>query len=82
VQATVDAVKVALVAPAGTVTLAGTVATVASLLESVTTAPPAGAAALRVTVPIEVLPLVTLTGLRLTEDKVAAGAGVTVSMAQ
>jgi len=78
----VDAAKVALVAPAGTVTLAGTVATVASLLESVATAPPAGAAALRVTVPIEVLPLVTLAGLRLTEDKVAAGVGVTVSTAQ
>src|SRR2546427_1079760 len=57
VKAAVDAVKAALVAPAGTVTLAGTVATVASLLESVTTAPPAGAAALRVTVPIEELSL-------------------------
>ena len=72
-------VKLALVAPASTVTLAGTFAAV-ELSESVTTAPPAGAAALKVTVPVEELPPTTLVGLRVCEDKVSAGpAGNTVS---
>jgi hypothetical protein len=44
-------VKAALVAPAGTVTLTGTAATLVSLLASVTANPPAGAAPLNVTVP-------------------------------
>ena len=56
-------VKLALVAPASTVTLAGTFAAV-ELSESVTTAPPAGAAALKVTVPVEEFPPTTLVGLR------------------
>ena len=64
-------VKVVLVAPAATVTLAGTVA-VAALLESVTTAPPAGAAALKVAVPVEKLPPTTLVGFTDTADKLAA----------
>ena len=46
-------VKVAEVEPAGTNTLAGTVATVVSLLDSVTVAPPAGAGAPNTTVPTE-----------------------------
>lgn len=46
----VETVKVAVVAPAVTVTLGGTV-TAALLLESVTPNPPAGAAAVSVTVP-------------------------------
>src|SRR6476660_10540400 len=71
--------KVALLAPAGTVTLAGTVAAVL-LLDSVTVAPPVGAAPLRVTVPVDELPPVTLVGLTATEDKDKA-AGVTVSVA-
>jgi hypothetical protein len=44
-------VKVALVAPAGTVTLAGTVATAVLLLDRVTTVPPDGAGLFNVTVP-------------------------------
>src|SRR5207245_8254058 len=69
--------KVALVAPAATVTLAGTVAATVLLLESVTAAPPAGAAPLRVTVPVEELPPVTLVGLSATDDKDRPG-GLTV----
>ena len=66
-------VKVALVAPEATVTLAGTVATAVLLLDSVTTAPPLGAAPLRVTVPCEELPPVTLVGFSVSEDRVKAG---------
>ena len=73
----VATVKFALVAPAGTVTLAGTMATAVLLLESATAAPPAGAAALRVTVPVEGAPPVTLVGLRLTEERVVAAGNVT-----
>src|SRR5215203_3276724 len=65
VDAVTDAVltlNVALKAPAGTVTLAGTVATLV-LLDSVRTAPPEGAALVRLAVPCEVLPPTTLAGL-------------------
>ena len=65
-------VKVLLVAPAGTVTLAGTDAAL-ELSESETTAPPLGAAALSVTVPVEELPPVTLVGLTVTDDRAAVG---------
>ena len=47
----VEMVNLALVLPAATTTLDGTVATPVLLLESVMTAPPEGAAPLRVTVP-------------------------------
>jgi hypothetical protein len=60
-------VKVAVVLPAATVTLAGTVATPVLLLDKETTAPPVGAGAVRVTVPVEVLPPATLVGLRANE---------------
>jgi hypothetical protein len=64
----VDTVKLALVAPAATVTVAGTVATAVSLLESVTSTPPAGAGVIRLTVPVDAAPPVTLVGLRLSEE--------------
>src|SRR5216117_1423334 len=74
-------VKVALVAPAGTVTLAGTLAT-APVLASVTTAPPAGAGAVKVTVPVEGLPPTTLVGFKVTEESGSgAPAGLITSCA-
>ena len=60
-------VKLALVAPAGTVTLGGTEATAGWLLPSDTTAPPAGAAAFKVTVAVEELPPTTLLGFSVRE---------------
>jgi hypothetical protein len=76
-------VNAALVEPAATVTLAGTVATFVLLLESVTAAPPAGATPLKVTVPCEDTPPVTLVGLRASDASVTAPVepGVTVSVA-
>jgi hypothetical protein len=73
-------VKVALVAPRGTVTVGGTVATLVLLLDRETSAPSLGAGPLSVTVPVEELPPVTLAGLRLSDERVGAG-GVTVSTA-
>jgi len=64
------------VLPVGTVALAGTPAADVSLLERVTVTPPAGAAPLRVTVPVEGFPPVTLDGFRETEDRVTAGVTV------
>src|SRR5437773_12457823 len=63
-------VKLGLVPFPATVTLAGTVATLVLLLERATTAPPLGAGALSVTVPVEELPPVTLVGLRLSDESV------------
>jgi len=79
-EVVVDTVKPALVAPAVTVTLAGTVAIAVLLLESATVAPPVGAGVVRVTVPVEGVPPVTLAGLRLTEESV--GGGFTVRTAE
>src|SRR2546421_495979 len=69
-------VNEALVAPAGTVTLEGTRAAEVLLLESATSAPPAGAGALSVTVPVEDCePPTTVAGLSVTEESVAVGGG-------
>jgi hypothetical protein len=71
-------VKVALVAPAGTVTLplGGTVATDGLLLERETTAPPPGAGPFSVTVPVEGFPPVTLVGFIASAERIG---GITVS---
>ena len=75
-------VKLALVCPACTLTLEGTVATDVLALESVTVAPPEGAAALRVTVPLELFPPVTLVGLRVSDESVTEDdEGLIVSVA-
>ena len=61
-------VNVALVAPAGTVTLEGTLAA-PLLLESATCAPPVGAGPLNVTVPVEEFPPATLVGFSESEER-------------
>lgn len=66
----------ALVCPADTVTLDGTVATDVLLLVRVIVAPPEGAAALRVTVPVELFPPLTLVGFKVSEERVTLPAGV------
>jgi hypothetical protein len=71
-------VNVAVVAPAATVTAAGTVAAAVFEEERVTATPPAGAAAVSVTVPVEGAPPTTLVGARLTEERLT-GTGKTVS---
>jgi hypothetical protein len=73
-------VNVPVVDPAATVTESGTNATV-PVVHSSTTMPPAGAAALKVTVPVEEMPVETLVGLTETEDSATFAEGVTVSVA-
>jgi hypothetical protein len=75
--ALVAIVNVALDAPPGTVTLAGTVT--GSPLDSDTTAPPGGAAAVRVTVPVTEFPPTTLDALSEIEESSRVPA-VTVSI--
>jgi hypothetical protein len=71
VTALVLTVNVTLLAPAATVTLAGTVAAAVLSLERGTAAPPVGAGPLRVTVPVEDwAPPVTLVGFRVSEERV------------
>ena len=71
-------VKLALMAPAGTVTDAGTVAAAVLSDDSVTTVPPVGAESLKVTVPDEGLPPITAAGSRF---KLETAPAVTVSFA-
>ena len=72
-------VKLALMEPAGTVTLEGTCAAVVLLLESATCAPPEGAAALKVTVPVEDCePPTTVAGFVVRDASIGEGGGFTV----
>src|SRR5256885_668369 len=72
-------VKVALLLPAGTVTLEETLAA-PLLLESITCAPPAGAGPLNVTVPVEdCRPPTTLVGFNVSEETAGGGVGITGS---
>jgi hypothetical protein len=80
VTALVVIVNVADVAPAATVTLAGTVPTVVDDDAKVTTAPPVGAAPERVTVPVTATPPVTAETFVVMVEMAAAG-GVTVTNA-
>ena len=77
----VTTVNVALLAPAATVTLAGTVAAAVLSLIRETAAPPVGAGPLRVTVPVEGDPPVTLIGLSAIAESVAEPCGATLSEA-
>jgi len=71
--------NVALINPAGTVTLRGT--ETGSLLDNDTTAPPAGAAALRVAVPFTNSPPTTLGMSSEIDESTTAALAVTVSTA-
>ena len=73
--------KVAVVLPPGTVTVEGTAALPALLLDKLTTNPPVGAGAVSVTVPTEVLPPRTIVGFRERAESSAAGWGLTVKFA-
>jgi hypothetical protein len=73
VTAVVFTVNVVLLAPAATVTVAGTVAVDVLPLEREMTAPPVGAGPLSVTVPVEGDPPVTLVGFSVSEERVRAG---------
>ncbi len=76
--ATVVTVKFAVLAPAATVTFAGTVATAVLLLDSDTAMPPVGAIPVNCTVPVEELPPATDVGFSANADN--AG-GFTVRVA-
>jgi hypothetical protein len=72
-------VNVAVVLPAGTVTLLGTLAELL-LLESVITVPPEGAAMVRVTVPVELRPAATVVGFRVNETDWQTESAFTVKL--
>lgn len=69
--------NVALVDPAGIVTLVGTVANAMLLLDSDTFAPPAGAGPPSVTVPVVELPPGTAAGVSAIDNKPPGGTTVT-----
>ena len=73
-------VNVAEVIPAGIVTVAGADAS-EELVAKDTTSPPAGAAAVKVTVPVTEYPPKIDVGLTLIEDKDTAGGALTVRVA-
>jgi hypothetical protein len=70
--------KVALVDPAGTVMLAGTVAAAVLLLDNETVRPSDGAAEVRVMVPVAELPPTTVVGLRPSAESDAEDGALTV----
>lgn len=72
VTADVAMVNVAVELPDVTLTLAGTVAD-GLLLVNPTEIPPAGAGLVKVTVPVDGLPPVTVVGFTATEDNASAG---------
>jgi hypothetical protein len=76
----VVAVKVAVVAPAATVTDAGTWAAAVLLEVKLTTAPPVGAGLSRVTVPVDDVPPATDAGFTLTPLNAAAPPGASTVM--
>src|SRR2546429_6992101 len=72
-------VKVALLLPAGTITLEGTLAA-PLLLESITCASPAGAGPLSVTVPMDdCAPPITLVGFNVSEETVGGVTAIAAS---
>ena len=75
--------KDARVAPAGTNTVEGTLAA-PLLLESAMVAPPAGAAPVKVTVPVEdpSSPPTTLEGFKLNEARTGSGIGTGVTVSE
>ena len=77
VTGTVATGKVALVEPAGTVTLGGTVAAAVLSLDRATDRPPVAAGDVKVTVPITGVPPTTSVAFNLTEDKAGVEVGVT-----
>ena len=77
----VVAVNVPVVAPAATVTDAGTCAAAVLLEVKLTTAPPVGAGPLSFTVPVDDTPPSTEAGLTLTDVSAAAADAVTVKLA-
>ena len=77
----VEIVNRALLAPAGTVTFAGIIATFGNGVDSPTTAPPLGALVLRVMLPVAEAPPTTELGLTDTDDSSGGVLANTVSTA-